>query len=435
MPSRRNFLRTGAAIAGASLIESAAAAPAPPLAKRGDVPPSIAALKSLRERARPITNQERQARLEKARALMKANGIDAILMIGGASLLYYTSLRWWNSERLGALVLHVKGNAFFVAPAFEEGRLQEQLKAGPLAGNSQVLTWEEDDNPYALVGRGLSDRGISSGTLGIEETVKFVFADGIAKAAPALKLVSATPVTAGCRMVKDAHELELMRLASQVTLKAYEAAWRSLREGMTQRNVEELISEAHRRLGFSGGASVQVGPYSALPHGSLTPQVIREGTILMIDGGGDVEGYKSDITRTFVLGKARDGKLRDKMLRVFEIVQRAQQAALKAAQPGAPCEAVDAAARKLISDAGFAPGYKYFTHRLGHGIGMDGHEWPYLVRGNTLPLAPGMTFSDEPGIYIRGEFGVRLEDDMVISANGAELLTPPSPSLEQPFGR
>jgi Xaa-Pro dipeptidase len=230
-------------------------------------------------------------------------------------------------------------------------------------------------------------------------------------------------------MVKSPHELELMRLAAQVTLKAYEAAWRALRDGMTQSEFARLVSAAHERLGFEGGASVQVGQYSALPHGSATPQVVREGTILLIDGGCSVEGYASDISRTFVLGKPTDD-----MARVFDIVRRAQSAALAAAKPGVPCEAVDSAARTIITDAGFGPGYKYFTHRVGHGMGMDGHEWPYLVGGNMLPLAPGMTFSDEPGIYIKGRFGVRLEDDMVITQSGAELFTPQSASLEEPFG-
>jgi Xaa-Pro dipeptidase len=242
-------------------------------------------------------------------------------------------------------------------------------------------------------------------------------------------LDSATPVTAGCRGVKSAHEIELMRLASHVTLTAYHAAYQALTDGMTQNQFADLVAAAHRRQGFSGGAGVQVGPYSALPHGSVTPQVIKEGTILLIDGGCEVEGYNSDLSRTFVLGKATD-----KMKAVFAIEQRAQQAALAVARPGVECQAVDAAARKVITDAGYGPDYKYFTHRVGHGIGMDGHEWPYLVRGNTLKLEPGMTFSDEPGIYIPGEFGVRLEDDMLITENGAELLTPTSPSLEDPFG-
>jgi Xaa-Pro dipeptidase len=202
-----------------------------------------------------------------------------------------------------------------------------------------------------------------------------------------------------------------------------------MEEGMTQGDFAGLVSTAHQRLGFSGGASVQTGEFSALPHGSVMPQIIRQGTILLIDGGCTVEGYQSDISRTFVLGQPTD-----RMKEVFAIELEAQTAALRAARPGVPCEDVDAAARKVITDAGFGPGYTYFTHRVGHGIGMDGHEWPYLVQGNTLPLAAGMTFSDEPGIYIPGEFGVRLEDDMVITETGAELMTPQSPSLENPFG-
>jgi Xaa-Pro dipeptidase len=229
--------------------------------------------------------------------------------------------------------------------------------------------------------------------------------------------------------VKDAHEIALMRLAAHVTLRAYAAAWKALKEGMTQSEFGTLVSAAHTKLGFSGSAGVQTGVYSALPHGSVAPQVIREGTILLIDGGCSVEGYSSDISRTFVLGRPTD-----KMKQVFDIVRRAQDAALKTARPGLPCEAVDAAARKVVEDAGYGPGYTYFSHRLGHGMGMDGHEWPYLVRGNTLPMAPGMTFSNEPGVYIRGEFGVRCEDDMLITPSGAELFTPQAPSLEDPFG-
>jgi len=264
--------------------------------------------------------------------------------------------------------------------------------------------------------------------------VHFVFADGIAQAAPQATLVSATPVTAGCRMIKSPHESALMRLASQVTLAAYEAVYHALREGMTQQQVGDLIAAAYGQLGFPGEASVQVGEYSALPHGSSTPQVIREGSIVVIDDGCAVEGYQSDITRTFVLGKIPE-QSGDKMRNVFDIVHRAQAAALAAARPGVECGSVDAAARKVITGAGYGPDYKYFSHRLGHGMGMDMHEWPYLVRGNTTKLAPNMTFSDEPGIYIRSEFGIRLEDDMHITESGAELFTPQSTSLENPFGK
>jgi Xaa-Pro dipeptidase len=351
-------------------------------------------------------------------------------MTGGTSLLYFTGVHWGNSERLFAAVLPAKGDPFYVCPAFEEGRAREQIANGPGGNNADVRTWQEDEDPYRLVAAGLRDRGIASGRLGIEERTTFVFSDGVAKAAPQVNVTSATPVTAGCRMIKTQHELDLMRLANQVTLQAYEAVYHALHEGMTQYDFAELISAAYGKLGFRGEASVNVGEASALPHGSAKPQVIREGTIVLIDDGCTAEGYQSDITRTFVLGKPTD-----KMRKVFDIVHQAQSAALKQARPGFPAQSVDAAARKVISDAGYGPDYKYFTHRLGHGIGMDGHEWPYLVRGDTLSLQSNMTFSDEPGIYIRGEFGIRLEDDMHITEDGAELFTPQSPSLEDPFGK
>jgi len=429
MASRREFLQTSA-LASAAVV-ALPPRTAQPIDDQGEaLPPSIAALQSMRHRARPIAVDERRGRVAKARRLMAESSVDALMLTGGTSLEYFTGIRWGLSERLLALVIPKSGRSFLVCPAFEEERAREQVAEGPLQGEVDFATWQEDDSPYRLVADGLRARGFAAGRVGMEETVRFVFSDGVAQVAPALAMASGTPVTAGCRAVKDAHELELMRLASEVTLKAYEAAYRALAEGMTQDRFAELVSLAHRRLGFTGGAGVQVGEYSALPHGSVTPQVVREGTILLIDGGCAVEGYRSDISRTFVLGKATD-----KMKRVFEIEFRAQTAALAAARPGVECQAVDAAARKVITDAGYGPDYTYFTHRVGHGLGMDGHEWPYLVRGNTLNLAPGMTFSDEPGIYLRGEFGVRLEDDMVITESGAELLTSQSPSLEAPFGK
>ena len=424
MPTRRQFLGVSSAAAAALVTRPEQA----PQAQGQPLPPSIQALSSLRDRARPITVAERHQRLERARQLLAAEKLDGLFLTGGTSLRYFTGIEWGLSERLLALVLPQEGRAYIVCPAFERDRALEQIEAGPLQGNADVLTWEEHESPYQRVAEGLRSRSMASGRLGVEETVRHVFANGTSAALPALELTSGTPVTAGCRMVKDAHELELMRLASEVTLKAYEAAWRALRPGMTQEEFARLVSQAHDRLGFRGGAGVQVGKYSALPHGSTAPQVIQEGAILLIDGGCQVEGYASDISRTFLLGKPTD-----RMKRVFEIEQRAQQAALAAARPGIECQAVDAAARRVITEAGFGPDYQYFTHRVGHGMGMDGHEWPYLVRGNTLPLEPGMVFSDEPGIYLPGEFGVRLEDDMVITEAGAELFTKPSPSLEEPF--
>jgi len=334
-----------------------------------------------------------------------------------------------GSERLFALVLPAKGRALCVCPAFEEGRARELLANSPEGKSADVRTWQEDQNPYAVLAQGFKDLNLSAGTLGVEETVRFVFSDAIAKAAPRLKTVSATPVTAGCRMIKSDHELELMRLANQVTWTAYKAAHQAMTEGMSQAQLEKLIMAAYGQLGFPGEVDIEIGENSLFPHGSIVPQTIREGSLIMLDDGCTIEGYQSDITRTFVFGKPSD-----KMKQVFEVVHRAQTAALKAARPGVECQAVDAAARKVITDAGYGPDYKFFTHRVGHGIGMDGHEWPYLVRGNATPLVRGMTFSDEPGIYIPGEFGVRLEDDMHITENGAELFTPQSPSLEDPFG-
>jgi Xaa-Pro dipeptidase len=393
-----------------------------------DLPPAIAALTSMKDQATPISVEERRGRIDKARRLMAENRIDALMLTGGTSMVYFTGMQWGLSERMTAVIIPVKGNAFIVTPKFEEERTLEQARTGPLGAATVVMTWEEHESPSQLVAKGLRDAGIASGSLGVEETVRFVFSNMVATAAPAIRITSGTPVSAGCRMVKDQHELALMRLAAQVTLKAYEAAWKSLTDGMTQNQFADLVSKAHRQLGFDGGAGVQVGEYSALPHGSVQPQIIREGTILLIDGGCKVEGYSSDLSRTFVLGTATD-----RMKSVFELEHRAQSAALAAAKPGVECQAIDAAARKVIEDGGFGPGYKYFTHRVGHGMGMDGHEWPYLVKGNTLKLEPGMTFSDEPGIYIPGEFGCRLEDDMVITESGAELFTPQSESLEKPF--
>lgn len=426
MTSRRKFLGVSATVAAGAALSSARSGAM--VSGSADDPPAIAALKSMRDKATPITIGERQERLERARTLMRANNFDAMMLTGGTSMEYFTGMRWGLSERLLAVIIPVQGNAFLVTPKFEEERALEQARTGPLGAATDVMAWEEDESPYELLAKGLRSRGMATGTLGVEETVRWQFSDGTRHALPQMSLVSATSVSAGCRIIKDAHEIALMRLAAQVTLTAYEAAWKSIREGMTQGEFGELVARAHTKLGFSGGAGVQVGQYSALPHGSATPQVIREGSILLIDGGCKVEGYSSDISRTFVLGKPTQ-----KMKDVFEIVHRAQTAVLKTARPGIACGDLDAAARQVVVDAGYGPGYKYFSHRVGHGMGMDGHEWPYLVKGNQLSLAPHMTFSDEPGIYIPGEFGVRLEDDLHILDDGAELFTPQSPSLERPF--
>ena len=385
---------------------------------------------------RAFTSGEREARIENARRIMVREKIVAIVLMGGTTPQYFANVSLGGSERFWALVIPSKGSPFFVCPAFEEERAREIVGATPFGKEPDIRIWQEDESPYLRLFQGLRDRGITSGRVGVEETVKFVFADGLAQAgAPAFKIVSATPVTAGCRMIKDAHEVECLRLAGQATIRVYEAVYRALTEGMTSRDVSALVQAGYSRVGFAGEASLNIGEYTASPHGSPTPQTIREGTIIMLDDGCRVESYTSDITRTMVLGKPTD-----KMLRVFEIVRRAQKAALDASKPGVPNDAVDAAARKVIVDSGYGPGFKYFTHRVGHGLGMDMHEWPYLVKNNMYgwpsqpTLQPGMVFSDEPGIYIPGEFGIRLEDDLHVTDMGAELLTAPSGSLEHPFG-
>jgi len=433
MLSRRSILRLSSLVTGVMWSPRARAQTttvSPPTA----VPPSIATLQPMRDRARPFTNDERLRRIERAKKLMAEAKIDAILLAGGASSVYFANVSLGGGERLWALIIPAKGQPFVVCPVFEEDRARELFANSPFGKGVEIRTWQEDESPFVRLAEGLKDRGIASGRLGIDETVKFVFADSIAQAAPALRVVSATPVTAGCRMIKDAHETECIRLAGEATLKVYEAVYLALREGMTQDDVSALIQTGYARVGFPGEASLNVGEYTALPHGSRAPQTIREGTILIVDDGCRVEGYTSDVTRTFVLGAPTD-----KMKRVFDIVRRAQLAALAAAKPGVPTEAVDAAARNVLTDAGYGPGFKYLTHRVGHGLGMDMHEWPYLVKNNMFgwpknpTLKPGMVFSDEPGLYLKGEFGVRLEDEMHITEHGAELLTRPSRSLEQPF--
>lgn len=396
------------------------------------MPPAIAALSNRRAEASPITLAEREKRVERARELLAQNQTDALVITTGSSLTYFTGMRWGQSERLFAWVLPAKGDPFVVCPVFEESRVRERMEAKPAtlpaAANTRVYTWNEHENPYDLLARSLKDAGIPGGRVGIEEKTQFAFADGIAHASPALTVTSGTPVTAGCRSKKSAAELALMQLANDVTLSVYAATWKSARPGMTNREIVGLINAGYERVGFPGEASCQIGANSASPHGTLQPQTVHEGEIILLDDGCLVEGYQSDISRSFVLGKATD-----KQKRVFDIVHKAQAAALAAARPGVPCEAIDFAARSVIESGGYGPGYKYLTHRLGHGIGMDMHEWPYLVKGNKLPLEEGMCFSDEPGIYIPGEFGIRLEDDWHVTSDGGKMFTPQSPSLESPF--
>jgi Xaa-Pro dipeptidase len=433
MISRRGFFRVAGAV-------TAVAAAGPLTVDAGaedasSLPAPIAALPSFAGRVAPFTNDERRARIEHAKELMGQNHIDAIVLANDStSSVYFANIRLNGGERLWALAIPAKGKPFVVCPAFESARAHEILSSGPMAADADVLTWQENESPFALVVQGLRDRGIATGKVGLDENMKFVFSNSLAQAGPQLTFVIATPVTAGCRMIKDAHEMECLRTACAATLAVYKAVYQSLREGMTTTDVQKLIGAAYNKVGLRGDASLNIGTFTASPHGSRQVQTIREGTVLMVDDGCDVEGYTSDITRTFVLGKPTE-----KMNQVFAIVHAAQQAGLAAARPGVELASVDAAARKVIVDAGYGPGFHYFSHRVGHGIGMDMHEWPYLVKNDMFGwdldphMRAGMVFSDEPGIYIPGEFGIRLEDDMHITENGAELLTPASPSLEDPF--
>jgi Xaa-Pro dipeptidase len=432
MPTRRRFLLSAAVAAPAFALEPqrrGAPSAAPPLCPESNLPAPILALTDRRKEVVPITVDERNSRLDRARELMKPAGLDAIVITTGASLVYFTGARWGQSERLFAYVLPRAAAPFVVCPNLERDRFGEVFASFPERESTLSYFWQENADPYEILRSGLAESGVTTGTLGIEEHTQFAFANAIAKACPALKLASATPVTAGCRAIKSPAELKLLQVANQITLSVYRAVYESCAPGDTNHRFEELVNRAYERCGVRGEVSCNVGVNSAVPHGSAQPQVIREHEMVMIDDGCTVDGYTSDITRSFVYGTPTDMQRS-----VFEIVHKAQAAALAAARPGVEMQSVDAAARAVIAAAGYGPGYDFFTHRLGHGIGLDMHEWPYLVQGNTQKIEAGMVFSDEPGIYIRGKFGVRLEDDMHITDDGAELFTPQSTSLEEPFG-
>ena len=403
---RRTFMRRTAAVAGAAaigdgltLLPTFAGAQQNPASAPG-VPDAIQHLRPTLPPVVPISDAERLARIEKARRLMKENGIAAIFLEPGSSMYYFT-------------------------PGFEEERARELIKF-----STDVRVWQEDESPFAKIAQILRDRGIMTGKVGFEERVRFFITDGVRREAPRVEFVSATPVTAGCRMFKSAAELALMQRANDITIAAFRATFPTLREGMTQGDLSAAISAAHQKLGAEGGALVLFGVSSAFPHGTTKPAALKDGDIVLVDGGCTVEGYASDITRTIVFGKPTQ-RQRD----VWDLEKQAQDAGFAAARVGATCESVDAAARKVITDAGFGPGYKVpgLPHRTGHGIGLDGHEWTNFVRGNTTRIQPGMCFSDEPTIVIYGEFGVRLEDCLYIGEDGPHFFTVQSTAIDRPF--
>ena len=420
---RRSFLRasTGLAAASAAGLPAAAAQ-----TESGEpLPEPIRALKPMTGGIAPITDRERLERIEKARKLMTDNGIDAIFIEPGSSLFYYTGVRWSNSERMFGFVLPRQGEPAYICPQFEEARARELTKF-----SNDIRAWEEDESPYKLVAQILKDRGAATGTIGMEERVRFFLFEGIRKEMPGATYVSADPVTVGCRVHKSESEIALMQRASDITIAAFRATFQTLHEGMTQFRFRDYVRAAFRACGASGGALVQFGEYTAYPHGSITPQKIKEGDVVLVDGGCGVDGYRSDITRTTVFGKPSK-----RQTEVWNLEKKAQTAAFHAAKVGVPCEDVDAAARKVITDAGFGPDYKVpgLPHRTGHGIGLDGHEWVNFVRGNKTPLAPGMCFSNEPMIAIYGEFGIRLEDCLYMTQDEARFFSQQSPAIDKPF--
>ena len=397
-------------------------------AQRGTTQPAADALRNLKRfpgKAVPISDDERRARIEKARRLMTENGMGAIVLEPGTTMSYFVDVRWGLSERPFLLVIPAKGDLAYVAPGFEEARAREITKF-----TDDVRVWQEDENWGSVVAGILKDRNVS-GKVGIEERVRFFIADGLRAANTSREFILATPVTAGCRMIKSSAEIALMQRANDITIDAFKAAFATLTEGLTHVEFQRNIQAAFAALGApGGGASAQFGKYTAFPHGSITPQRLQAGDVVLVDGGCTIGGYQSDVTRTTVFGKPTP-----RQIDVWNLEKRAQAAAFAAAQVGATCESVDAAARKVITDAGFGPDYRVpgLPHRTGHGIGMDGHEWTNFVRGNQTRLAPGMCFSDEPMIAIYGEFGIRLEDCLYITEQGPRFFTQPSPSIDRPF--
>ena len=378
-----------------------------------------------------INQDDRKSRIEKAMLLMNENGYDAIFLESGTSLNYFAGIKWWPSERLSGIIIHNDGTLDYICPAFEEHRFEELI-----TNQGNVSIWQEHESPFQLVADLFKAKHSSDGTLGIEENVRFFQSNGIAKQLGQATIKSATPITAGCRSIKSVKELALLKKANEITLAAYKYAFDNMEEGMSQYALSAKVGEACTALGASetGWAGTMFGEYSAFPHGSSTAQQLKEGDLVLIDGGCKLDGYQANITRTTVFGQPTQ-RQRD----IWDIVKEAQTAVYAQAKAGVPCERLDATARAVVNKHGFGAGYENFFHRVGHGIGMDFHEWEYLVKGNKTPMQPGMCFSNEPMICLyknngEGEFGVRLEDHFYMGEQGPVWFTEPSHSLDDPFG-
>lgn len=376
--------------------------------------------------AKPITAEERQARIARAGELMRAADIDAVLIEAGSSLVYFTGIQWWRSERLTGAVMTREGEIAVVTPFFEEPSVRETLSVP-----AEVLTWNEDEDPLAAVGEWLSARGLAKGRIGIEETVRYFAVDRLGRAMPQMRIVNGDAVVRGCRMIKSPAELALMQTANDITLAAYRHAHGRIEKGMTPADIGQLINSATVRMGGTPEfALVLLGEASAYPHGSGKPQEVREGEVILLDSGCNVHGYQSDISRSFVFGTPSA-----RQRQVWTQMRQGQDVAFAAAQVGTPAGAVDDAVRAFYEKLGYGPGYALpgTSHRTGHGIGLDGHEPVNLVRGETTRLAPGMCFSNEPGIYIPGEFGIRLEDCFYMTASGPRWFSEPPRSIDDPI--
>jgi Xaa-Pro dipeptidase len=386
----------------------------------------LASLAPWPDPAPAITPEERQTRLARAQALMAEIGAEALIVGAGPSLRYFTGVGWNPTERLVAMILPREGAPTMVCPRFELGSLEASLGV-----EAPIVLWEEHESPYALAARVLA--GLGAKTLAIDPALPFFAFDGLRLSAPDVRTMNGAPVIDGCRMIKSPAELALMSQAKAMTLEVHRRAARILAAGITTTAVRRFIDQAHRALGADDGSSfcaVQFGHASAYPHGLPGEQQLKDGDIVLIDTGCRVQGYNSDITRTYVFGTPST-----EQRRVWEVEKAAQAAAFAAVRPGVPCEAIDAVARQVLEAAGFGPGYELpgLPHRTGHGIGLSIHEAPYLVRGDKTPLAPGMCFSNEPMIVIPESFGVRLEDHFYVTQDGAAWFTDPQPSLDQPF--
>ena len=389
----------------------------------------LAGLKNMRGDVPPIGVDERRQRVARAQAIMREKGIDALYLDVSSSMTYFTGLKYRRTERMHAAVLPAKGEIVHISPAFEVEKLKTMLTAG-----GSIAVWEEDEDPTAAVTEAIKTLGYSRGTIAVDEATPFFTFDGLRKAGNTYTFVNAVDVTAGCRMIKSEHEIALMQTAKNITLVAHKAAARIMREGITTTEVQAFMAAAHRKLGSDGDVGfngVLFGEATAYPHGVPYPQTLKDGDMILIDTGAPVDGYLSDITRSYVFGEPSK-----RQREVWNLEKAAQAAGFAAAKPGNKCEDIDIAARGVINGAGFGPGYATpgLPHRTGHGIGLDVHEWPYLVKGDKTLLRPGMTFSNEPTICIYGEFGIRLEDHMLITETGARWFTEPSHSVDDPFG-